>query len=555
MLEVIKIQIMSINKYVSKLSFNPGSIDQVSFYLRRLHQEQSIRRLGLFFVILSFLVQIVATSLPARQSLAASPNDVISGGVSSISDLKSNYYHKQDVKELYNRFGLNAAGMDSVQNTSFNFQDQGSKGTRTVGRINFASTNDHNLGRIGGKTFYSRNAAEWQGSTPAYYFGKSKGTDNRYWYVWVLKDCGNIAYRPAEGPPPPQVTPPVVACTSLTANQRTGTKSLSVKFTGAYSANTNNIVNGLTFNFGDGQSVKHNGTVIDHTYTNNGTTPVTYTATLTINSTVGDKTSSACQTTITVTPEKCTVNPNLPECNPCPYNPALAKNDPKCKEACPNNPALPKDDPKCMCIDNPKLPADDSKCTTPGRQKKARNVTQNLNSEQTLASKARANDVIEYSLITTNTNIVNKKGYLVEDYIGDVLDYADIDMAYLESQGGKFNAVTKVISWDNETIPAKGELQKLFRVKMKSSIPVTRAPSASSTSYDCKIQNGYGNEISMGVECPVLKQVEQLPNTGPGQSVFFAFAITTVSGYFFARSRLFTKELGIIKQEFTYGGK
>lgn len=144
---------------------------------------------------------------------------------------------------------------------------------------------------------------------------------------------------------------------------------------------------------------------------------------------------------------------------------------------------------------------------------------------------------------------------MVEDYIGDVLDYADIDMAYLESQGGKFNAVTKVVYWDNQTIPAKGELQKNFRVKMKAVIPVTHAPSASSTSYDCKIQNGYGNEIAMGVECPVLKQVEQLPNTGPGQSLFFAFAITTVSSYFFARSRLFTKELGIIKQDFTYGGK
>lgn len=546
---------MSINKFVSKLSFNPGSIDQVSFYLRRLHQEQSIRRLGLFFIILSFFVQIVATSIPAKQSLAASPNDVISGGVSNIDQLKSKYYHNADVKALYNRFGLTAEGMSNVQNTNFNFQEQGSKGTRTVGRINFASTNDHNLGQFGGKTFYSRSAAEWQGSTPAYYFGKHKGTDNRYWYVWVLKDCGNIAYRPAEGPEPPGPKP-TVACTNLTGDKRTGVKSVSVRFTGAYSANLPNIVNGLTFNFGDGRSIRHNGTVIDHTYTNNTGAPITYTATLTVNSTVGDKTAPACQTTITVVPEDCTNNPNRPECiPPCPYNPAIKSNDPNCKEPkCPNNPNLKPDDPKCVCIDDPKLTADDPKCTTPGRQKKARNVTQNLSPEQTLTTKVHASDVIEYSLITTNTNTVEKKKYLVEDYIGDILDYADVDQAYLETQGGKFNPVTKVVYWDNQTIPAKGELVKTFRVKIKDSIPVTHAPSASSTSYDCKIQNGYGNEISMDMDCPTLKQIEQLPNTGPGQSIFFAFAVTTVSSYFFARSRLFSKELGIIKQDFTYGG-
>lgn len=545
---------MSINKYISKLSFNPGAIDQVSFYLRRLHQEQSIRRLGLFFIILSFLVQIVATSIPARQSLAASPNDVISGGVSNIDELRAKYHAKGDVKALYNRFGIDARHLTNANAnyTSFNFQDQGSKGTRTVGRINFASTNDHNLGQFGGSTFYSRSASEWQGSTPAYFFGKHQGTDGRYWYVWVLKDCGNIAYRPAEGPQPP--TPPTVTCTSLTADRRTGVKSLSVRFTGAYSANQSNVVNGLTFNFGDGQSIRHNGPVIDHTYTNNTGAPITYTATLTVNSTVGDKTSPACQTTITVTPDKCTTNPNLPECNPCPYNPALSKNDPKCVEMCPNNPSIPKTDPRCMCPDNPKLTADDPNCTTPGRQKKATNITQKLDSNQTLTSKARASDVIEYTLITTNTNVVEKKNFLVEDYVGDILDYADLDTAKLEQSGGKFNATTKVIYWENQKIPAKGELVKSFQVKMKDAIPVTHAPSASSTSYDCKIQNGYGNEIALNVDCPALKQIEQLPNTGPGESIFFAFAVTTVSGYFFARSRLFTKELNIIKQDFTYGG-
>lgn len=594
---------MSINKFISKLSFNPSAIDQISFYTKRLHQEQSIRRLGLFFIILTFFVQMIATAVPARQSLAASsPNDVIYGGVNNLSQLKSKYDAHADVKALYNRFGITKDDMEAskVQNTSFNFQDQGSKGTRTVGRINFASTKDHNLGKFAGTTFYSRSASEWQDSTPAYFMGKHQGTDGNWWNVWILKDCGNIAYRPADAPEKPDKPDkpteptPQVACTSLSADPRQGTRSFSTRLTAAYSANKANLVNGITFDFGDGQVYKHNGVIIDHTYTNTSKETKTYTAKVTINSTLGDKTSTACQVAITVLPEKCPTNPNLnpddpgckvcpynssipsndPKCQPpcpynasllandpackekCPYNPNLAKDDPNCKEApkCPYNPALTPEDPKCYCPDDKNLSAQDPKCSTPIREKTATNITQNLDPTKTLAAKAKASDVIEYKLITTNNNTVERSKLIIEDYIGDVLDYADLDVAFLEQQGGKYNAITKTVYWENQTLPAKGKLEKTFRITMKSSIPVTHAPSASATTYDCKIQNGYGNEIALNVDCPVLKQVETLPNTGPGQSIFFAFAITSIAGYFFARSRLFTKELDIIKKEYTYGG-
>jgi hypothetical protein len=66
------------------------------------------------------------------------------------------------------------------------------------------------------------------------------------------------------------------------------------------------------------------------------------------------------------------------------------------------------------------------------------------------------------------------------------------------------------------------------------------------------MQNGYGNELSIPVECPVLKQVEQLPNTGPGATLAFAFGITVISSYFFARSWLMAKEIGIIRKEYQH---
>lgn len=568
-------------KIVSAIPYSPSAIDQIGFYTARLKREEALRKLGLVFVILSMFIQIVAVSFPAEKSLAASDNDVIRGGVTSIGQLKSKYDAHADVRALYNRFGINGNDINDagVDNVSFNFKNQGSLNTRTVGRTNFASTNDHNLGSFGGTTFYSRSAAEWNGSTPAYYFGKHKGTDNNYYHVWVLKDCGNIAYRKTDAPdkpvvnppsPPPKTpttptaptpppTTPTVACGRLVADKTSGTKFISVRFTGSYDASQSNIVNGLTFDFGDGTVVRHNGPVIDHEYTNNTTQPKTIIARLTINSTVGDRTSAACTTTITILPEVCALNnallPNDPRCAVCPYNSSYTIDDPRCKPApvCENDPTLKPDDPKCKCPDNPSITATDPKCTTPGKLKKVRNITQNLSPEKTLTTRVKPGDVLEYSLITTNTNIVPKTNITVDDYVGDILDYAVLDTAQITKDGGTFNTQTRTIRWENQRIPARGELVKTFRVTVKNPVPSTNSPNSTSTDFDCKMQNGYGNELSLSVECPVLKSVEQLPNTGPGATLGIAFGITAIASYFFARSWLLAKELGIIRREYQRG--
>jgi hypothetical protein len=558
------------SKIVSRLAFSPSAINQLAFYGQRLKKEESIRRLGLVFIVLSMFVQISAAMFPAEKSLAASDNDVIRGGVKSITQLKSKYDSHADVRELYNRFGLDGDDINKnrAKNVTFKFKEQGSRGTRTVGRINFASTRDHNLGSFAGSTFYSRSASEWQGSTPAYYFGKQKSSvDGKMYYVWVLKDCGNIAYRPADSTqtPPPKTPPktppqvvPKVACTRLTADKTVGKKTVTVRFTGQYYANQDNLVNGLTFDFGDGTKIRHNGPIIDHTYTNDSLRQKKYTARLIVNSTAGDKRSDACTVSITLLPEVCELNPNLrpddPKCGICPYNSNLAPDDPRCKAepVCINNPALKPDDPKCKCPSNPEITADDLSCSPPSNLKKARNITQNLSPEKTLTVNAKAGNVIEYSLITTNPNIVARSGVTVEDYIGDLLDYAEVDQAFLSTQGGTFVANTKIVRWENQTIPAHGELEKKFRIVMKNPLPSTNKPNATASDFDCQLENSYGNDTIIPVECPVLKQVETLPNTGPGATIAAAFSITTLSGYFFARARLLSKEVGIIKKVYQH---
>lgn len=427
-------------KLISNLAFSPSTIEQVSFYARRLKQEESVRRLGFVLILISMCIQLFAALAPPEKSVAASRNDVIYGGVTNIDDLRSKYNSNADVRALYNRFGLGSGDLTraGASKVNFNFQQQGDRGTKTVGRINFSNTNDRNLGSFAGSTFYSRSASEWQGSTNAFYFGKRKGTDGRWFYVWVLKDCGNIAFRPTTGP------------------------SATVK-------------------------------------------------------------------PVPKPPVKDILKPG-----PAPVVPITPVTTPP-PETSPESP--------------PEIP------TPPNIKavKSVRNITQNLSSELTNKTPARGGDIIEYTLRVTNTGESPFRNYTIEDNIDDILDYATLDTGYLSAQGGQFTG-GHTVSWPDQTIPAKGKVEKTFRVTVKETVPSTNTPNATAPEFDCRMQNGFGSsEVTVMVECPVLKTVEELPNTGPGTTVAIMVSVSVLAGYFFMRNRLLSKEVGIIKRSYQSG--
>jgi hypothetical protein len=189
-----------------------------------------------------------------------------------------------------------------------------------------------------------------------------------------------------------------------------------------------------------------------------------------------------------------------------------------------------------------------------GQMKKVKNITQKLEGDKAVASKVNAGDVLEYTLITTNSQNYARKSFSVSDYVGDLTDYATIDKDFLATQGGTYDEATKKINWTNVSVDANKDVAKVFRITMKNPLPTTNKPTNVSGTFDCKISNKYGNEITMNITCPVVKKIETLPNTGPGTSALMGFMITAVVGYFFARSRLLSKELAIIRTEYTTVG-
>jgi hypothetical protein len=188
------------------------------------------------------------------------------------------------------------------------------------------------------------------------------------------------------------------------------------------------------------------------------------------------------------------------------------------------------------------------------QSKTVANITQGLSGDEAIKSKVRASDVLEYTLVTANTQNYSRSDIDVSDYIGDILDYAVLDVASLEASGGTFDKEQNKVLWENITIPANSEKELKFTVQLLNPIPATNRPSATSGDFDCQIDNTYGNNVSLSVQCPVVKGIETLPNTGPGTSLFAGTALTAVVGYFFARSRLLSKEINIIRTDYAVSG-
>lgn len=185
--------------------------------------------------------------------------------------------------------------------------------------------------------------------------------------------------------------------------------------------------------------------------------------------------------------------------------------------------------------------------------KTARNDTQDVeNADGTVAN---GGDTIIYTLSTKNTSKgTTIQDYVVEENLIDVLQYAEIQ----NLSGGKLDDYG-VARWPASDIKPGETLSKKIVVKIKNPIPSTPVSSSDPGSYDMKLTNVYGNTVNIKLPPNVIKTTEyvteQLPNTGPGETLAVGFVILTGAGYFFMRSRLLAKEADIIvKEEYAIAG-
>lgn len=641
-------------KLITNLPFNPSLLGQVSFYAKRLHEEQSIRRMGFGFMALAMFVQMFAVIAPPQKSLAYD-SDYIINGLQNRDDILRAWDGKtsdQNVAQIYGKFGLTRADIAALPLKPNAYVTTNQADYWTIGRSSLSAVS--RSGRIdkkykdaevpinyGSGTVYLRQLKAWDINNPVNTYRAFKGTKNGQNY-WILVDCGNFT---RVGKPPlnnPQVdlrksidggpralkpgdsfsfrfeyrnstvnSPPaqnvvltdtldlthfdIVSPTNLSINNNVLTLNLgdvpystdwktAAVITVKLKTNLDNgssICNAATLNSANGGSASSGGLGLCVSVLNpcplDSTVPsandprcTTPTLVCSLTNTELNRTTKEATLKTTVTTSNALLTHIVS------YNYAFGDNSTKKN----NSTALTdtvkhvyKDGKYSATVTVSYTVGSDSKTvksiacvadveTKPDQpltpSKSAQNITQNLNNAQTIATKANPNDVIEYTLKTHNSYDYDRANYTVSDYIGDILDYANLDKTFLSAQGGSYDETTRTVSWVGKTIKANSDLTLKFRVTIKDPIPSTNKPSTLTTSFDCFISNKYGSEIAIPINCPPTKTVEQinttLPNTGPGTSITIAAVIMVVISYFFFRSRLLAKEVELVRAEYATGG-
>lgn len=235
----------------------------------------------------------------------------------------------------------------------------------------------------------------------------------------------------------------------------------------------------------------------------------------------------------------CDVCPNIPgeqttaECDVCPDIPGEQTSTLECKPCAESQ----TNDDLTACLEY---------------RKEVSNTTQGV--ENANGTTAQAGDGILYTLTTTNRGKIHIKNYTVNENISDVLDYATI----INLHGGTKNE-DNIISWPSVDIPAGESITSVFEVKVKNPIPSTPVSASDPGHFDMTMTNVYGNAVSVKLPPSIVKTTEivttsELPRTGPGASLVTGFLMTALTAYLFARSRLISRELDIVRHNFSQTG-
>jgi len=440
-------------KLLANLPYNPELVHQINFYARRMRREESIRRTGLVFVVLAFLVQFVAFFAPPVTTAAYSNNDMINGGFSSkaqaVAACRNNDKHYQDV--LWN-FKITCADVANGTTMTLNSTDHDGQ-LYSFGWTSYGAKNPNNgrsthetpftLPKIAGNTIYARLLHSFDTLYPSsnYQVLRIQASDGTVY--WLMYECGNLV---SVGIPTPAKT-----CTA----------------------------NGQVYYAGAAECKK--------------TTPPPST------------------TVTTPTPPPTVVTPPP------------------------------------ITITTPPTPIRTANIVN---SKTAANLTQNISNAD--GTTAQPSDVITYTLSAQNTGNANATGYVMQEDLTDVLEYADV----VDLDGGSLNG--NLLTWPTATIIAGTTLTHKVTVRVKNPVPNTAPPAGNPNSYDHIMTNVYGNAVNIRVATPIAVTTvaatsTSLPNTGPGAGIILAAAIAIVAGYFFARARLLVHESVLVMQE-SYSG-
>jgi uncharacterized repeat protein (TIGR01451 family) len=182
-----------LEKLLSTLPYNPSAAKQLTFYARRLHDEQAIRRWGLVFIVLAFFVQFFAFISPPQATMARSNNDLVDGGISSRAEAVS--FCKNDIanyRSILEYYGISCGDLAKATTVSLRSTDH-NRQLYSMGRLPYGKKGETPV-NIGGKTYYLRYLWSWDTGPYSTYNalkGVSSVTGKTF---YILYNCGNLTF-------------------------------------------------------------------------------------------------------------------------------------------------------------------------------------------------------------------------------------------------------------------------------------------------------------------------------------------------------------------------
>lgn len=525
-------------KIVSNLPFSPALVGQLGFYAKRLRKEEATRRIGLIFTALALIVQAFAVFTPPESANAANGNDIIYGGFKSKSQLLEIYDRNRDsaghkdIQQIYSYYGISRQDIANAKWTTFNSRDKNNT-IQSIGRstVSFQSTPRKITGTS--TTIYERQLSKFdttnwskQNGTTYQAIVGTRAVDGK-WFA-IIAGCGNAAV--VSLPPAPKA-----ACSALTITPITRTQ---FRLTAKASTSSGATISGYTYSIKDSNdaviyTTEQNNTNTTDSITHDFTQDGSYTASVVVTTSAGNKSGGDCEQPLTVSPEP-----------RCPLNPDLVESSPDCKP----------------CEDNPDIWYKDDNCRSEFELTKKISNTSQLTTDANNTT-VNSGDRLEYRLSVKNVGSTTGS-YTIEDNLSDVLEYATI----VDTGGGTLlqqdsdTPVERVgtITWPAIEIAPGETITKIISVQVKSPIPATPQNIGNPDSFDCKMVNTFaGNETVANIPCPTAKTVEQivdeLPTTGPAENMLFAGVLLAVVVYFYARARQQKTEVRLIRRDLHEG--
>ncbi|NCU38443.1 hypothetical protein EOL96_05300 [Candidatus Saccharibacteria bacterium] len=532
-------------KLISNLAFSPALVGQLGFYARRLKKEEATRRVGLVFTALALVVQSFAVFSPPEAANAASARDLVYGGVSSVEDFLSHYdRNDRGLKDIANYIGITSSEIKAVSHKKlFTVGSNISWGRQAV----TSTANGEIKHDAFGTTVYSH---------PMSVLYKRGSASQEYGYVGYSAKIGWFAITPGCGnfvttriPTPPEPTPKAIPMCTVPGKTHLKASDDECKTDPTASCAMLRVTPlGKTHQFDVIGSVSNGAKIVSYTYTVKRDTQTvhtktitssdnsnsyiysqdkqgTYTVSATVNTTIGERTSSDCIKTFTIPP---------PEM--CPQNPSILKTDPEC-QPCPGDSTLWIKDEKCSAVII--------------QTKTASNITQGNVDASTVI--AQASDKIMFVLETSNTGKAATEVEVIEN-LDDVIEYASV----IDTGGGVYDKNSKTITWPKTSLEPNEKQLRIFNVRLLDTIPTMGTGVSDGSSYDCKMINSFGNTVEINVDCPIEKQiveqtVSELPHTGPRENMIFSAIVLSITVYFYARSRQMKKEIRLIRRDLNAG--